>query len=204
MISNYLLLLYKQFCNSVGKKYCEYNILNDPDFAPWIINLKKSSQEYADYLSYLGLFSNKNGIVEINKGKFDTLGLEEISIVSPFAQTIDLKNRSLFVSDSIPIIQSGPTLYDASNVDYFITHNPYSIYYTGELDQIHMLGHNICFGVFGKEDDSDKILKLKELERFASTLDEQCGVYYETNNDYYFGCVKSERKIKVNKLIKTR
>lgn len=204
MILNYLLLLYKQFCDSIGKEYCEYNILNDQDFAPWLLNLKKTSIEYASFLDYLGVLNSSYGLVEINKGKFDTLGSEGISIVSPFAETMDLKNRNLFISENIPIIQSGATLYDATNVDYFMTHNPYSRYYIGELDQIHMLGHNICFGVFGKEDDSDKILKLKELERFASSLDEQCGVYYETNNDYYFGCVKSERKIKVNKLIKTR
>lgn len=204
MSSNYLLLLYKQFCDSICKEYCEYNILNDQEFAPWLLNLKKSSVEYACFLEYLGVLSSSYGLVEINKGKFDTLGPEGISIVSPFAETMDLNNRSLFISENIPIIQSGPTLYDATNVDYFMTHNPYSRYYIGDLEQIHMLGHNICFGVYGKESDFDKIQKLKKLERFAISLDEQCGVYYETNNDYYFGCVKSERKTKVKRLTKTR
>lgn len=204
MISNYLLLLYKQFCNSIGKEYCEYNILNDQYFASWLLNLKKSSIEYANFLEYLGVLNNSYGLVEINKGKFDTLGSEGISIVSPFAETMNLKNIRLFISENIPVFQSGPILYDATNVDYFMTHNPYSRYYIGELNQIHMLGHNICFGVFGKEDDYDKILKLKELENFASSLDEQCKVYYETSNDHYFGCVKSERKIKVKKMIKTK
>lgn len=202
MISNYLLLLYKQFCDSIGKKCCEYNILSDQDFAPWLLNLKEGTREYSAFLEYLGVLNNSYGLVELNKGKFDTLGIDEIAIVSPFAETMDLKTRSLFVSENIPIIQSGPSLYDASNVDSFLTHNPYSRYYIGCMDQVHLLGNNICLGVFGKKEDSDKILKLKELERFASLLDEQCEVYYDTNNDYYFGCVKSERKVK--KLIKTK
>ena len=202
MISNYLLLLYKQFCDSIGKKFCEYNILKDQDFVPWLINLKKDSMEYVKFLNDLGLLSDRNMTVEINKGKFDTLGLEDISIVSPFAETMKLKNRSLFISNNIPIIQSGPTLYDASNVEYFMTHNPYNNYYIGNLDKLHLLKYDVCLGVFGREEDYDKSLKIKMLKEFASSLDDQFGIYYETNNSCYFGCVKSERKIK--RLVKTK
>ncbi len=198
----YMLLLYKQFCDSLGKKFNKVNIIDDNDFASWIINMQKASKEYISFLNYIGVINNQNILAEINKGKYDSLFLNDILIVSQFAKTMNLNDSKLLICDNIPIIQSGSILYDSSNIDFFITHNPYNSYYLSDLDQVHLLGCNICFGMFGKIHDSDRLLKLRSLKQFAGSLDEQFKIYYDTNNDYYFGCIKSQRK--VMKLVKTK
>ena len=202
IISKYILLLYKQFCDSLGKKFNEVNVFEDNDFISWIINMQKVSKEYINFLSYIGVVNNQNILVEVNKGKYDSLFLNDILIVSQFAKTMNLNDSKLLICDNIPIIQSGSILYDSSNIDFFITHNPYNSYYLSDLDQVHLLGCNICFGMFGKIHDSDRLLKLRSLKQFAGSLDEQFKIYYDTNNDYYFGCIKSQRK--VMKLVKTK
>ena len=160
-MSKYILFLYKQFCDSLGKEFDEVNIFEDNDFISWIINMQKVSKEYVNFLSYIGVVNNRNILAEMNKGK-----------------------------------------YDSSNIDFFITHNPYNPYYLSNLDQIHLLGYNICLGMFGKVHDSDRVLKLRLLKQFADNLDEQFKMYYDTNNDCYFGCIKSKRKVK--NLVKTK
>lgn len=202
IISNYILLLYKQFCDSLGKKFNKVNIFEDNDFISWIINMQKVSKEYISFLSYIGVVNRQNILAEINKGKYDSLALNNLLIVSQFAKTMNFNDSRLFVGNNIPIIESNSTLYNASNVDFFITHNPYSTYYFSNLNQIHLLGYNICFGMFGKIYDSDKMTKLRVLKQFADGLDNQYKIYYDTNNDCYFECIKSQRKIK--KLVKTK
>lgn len=196
IISNYILLLYKQFCDSLGKKFNKVNIFEDNDFISWIINMQKVSKEYISFLSYIGVVNKQNILAELNKGKYDSLILNDILIISQFAKTMNLNDSKLLICDNIPIIQSGSILYDSSNVDFFITHNPYSSYYLSNLEQIHLLGYNICFGMFGKVHDLDRLLKLRSLNQFANNLDDQFQMYYDTNNDCYFGCIKSQRKVK--------
>lgn len=164
--------------------------------------MQKVSKEYINFLSNIDVVNNQNLLVEFNKGKYDSLAINNIFLVSLFAETMNCNNRELFTLNNIPIIQSGTTLYNASNVDYFITHNPYSTYYLSNLDQIHLLGYNICFGMFGKIYDSDRLQKLNILKKFADSLNDQFQMYYETNNDCYFGCIKSQRKNK--KLVKIK
>lgn len=164
--------------------------------------MQKVSKEYINFLSDIDVVNNQNLLAELNKGKYDSLVVNNIFLVSLFAETMNCNNRELFTLNNIPIIQSDTTLYDASNVDYFITHNPYNSYYLSDLDQVHLLGCNICFGMFGKIHDSDRLLKLRELKQFTDNLDDQLKMYYDTNNDYYFGCIKSQRK--VMKLVKTK
>ena len=164
--------------------------------------MQKVSKEYINFLSDIDVVNNQNLLAELNKVKYDSLAVNNIFLVSLFAETMNCNNRELFTLNNIPIIQSDTTLYDASNVDYFITHNPYSAYYLSNLDQIHLLGYNICFGMFGKKYDSDKLQKLNTLKIFADSLNDQFQMYYETSDDCYFGCIKSQRKIK--KLVKIK
>lgn len=164
--------------------------------------MQKVSKEYINFLSDIDVVNNQNLLAELNKGKYDSLAVNNIFLVSLFAETMNCNNRELFTLNNIPIIQSDTTLYDASNVDYFITYNPYSAYYLSNLDQIHLLGYNICFGMFGKKYDSDKLQKLNTLKIFADSLNDQFQRYYETSDDCYFGCIKSQRKIK--KLVKIK
>ena len=161
--------------------------------------MQKVSKEYINFLSYIGVVNNQNILVEVNKGKYDSLFLNDILIVSQFAKTMNFNDSKLLICDNIPTIQSGSILYDSSNIDFFITHNPYNPYYLSNLDQIHLLGY---FGMFGTIHDPDRLLKLRVLKQFAGSLDEQFKIYYDTNNDCYFGCIKSQRKIK--KLVKTK
>lgn len=194
MYFNYILNLYKQYCESIGKEYCKTKILYDNDFIFWILSLKENTKEYILFLKYLNSLDNEKEIIEINKGKYDSLKLDEIAIISPFAETMNLKNGNILIHNDVPIIQLETQLYDASNVDCFITYNPYSDFYISNLDQINLLGYNICLGVYGKKEDNDKEQKLSIIKKYEDTLDD-VSVEYETDKDNYFCLLKSDRKI---------
>lgn len=194
MYSNYILNLYKQYCESNGKEYCKTKILYDNDFLFWISSLKESTKEYISFLEYLYLLNNEKEIIEINKGKYDSLKLDGLTMVSQFAETVNLKNGNILINNNVPIIQLETQLYDASDTNCFITHNPYSDFYISNLDQVHLLGYDICLGVYGKKDDNDKELKLNLINRYENILGD-VSVEYETTKDNYFCLLKSNRKI---------
>lgn len=48
----YILMLYKQYCESVGKPYDEYNIITDNEFVIYLSLLKKQISNYEKYWFY--------------------------------------------------------------------------------------------------------------------------------------------------------
>ena len=69
-----------------------------------------------------------------------------------------------------------------------------SDFYISNLDQIHLLGYDICLGVYGKNDDNDKELKLNLIKKYENILGD-VSVEYETTKNNYLCLLKSNRKI---------
>lgn len=200
MKSEYLFCLYYQYCKSVGKKYDKFNILNDTDFVEWVSRLYKQTKMYGDYLSFLDINLSSETAIEINKGKYDSLGLKLVSVVSSFGETFGLNNGKLIIYDDRPLVLMSSSIFKANNCDLFLTHNPYDICDIDKIKQLHDTGLNICLGMYGHISDKDRETKVKKLHSMADGTIDGLGFYYDTVDDDYFACVKSERKVR--KLIK--
>lgn len=202
MKSKYILLLYKQYCESVGKQYDKFNIITDTEFIIYLSLLTKRTIDYGNYLNYLGLCLTNDTTIELNKGKYDSLGKELVTIVSPFAETLDCQNSDLVVCDNNPIVIMGTSVFTADNCDLFITHNPIVRHSISDIALLHNIGANVCIGIHGKISDKDRDIKLKMLEDCATEMYDDIGFYYDTEGDNYYSCIKSERKIKKHILTK--
>lgn len=196
MKSKYMLLLYKQYCESVGKKYDKFNIITDTEFIIYLSLLTKCTINYGNYLNYLGLCLTNDTTVELNKGKYDSLGKELVTIVSPFAETLDYQNSELLVCDNNPIVIMGTSVFTVDNCDLFVTHNPIIRSSVSNITLLHNIGANVCIGIYGKISDKDKKEKFKMLKDCAEKMSNNIGFYYDTEGDNYYSCIKSERKIK--------
>lgn len=195
MKSKYILLLYKQYCDSIGKEYDYLNITKDNNFVIWLYSLLKQTIDYSKYLSYLGVNLFNKTAIELNKGKYDSFGKESIMIVSPFAETLGSQNSEIIVVDNTPLVITEKSIF-TPDYDLFLTHNPLNNCNINDLISLHNNGSNICIGVYGTTSDKDRKEKLKMLRNLSLELTNGIQFYYDTDNDNYCGCIKSERKIK--------
>lgn len=202
MKSKYLLFLYKQYCESVGKKYDKFNIITDTEFIIYLGLLTKRTINYGNYLNYLGLCLTSDTTIELDKGKYDSLGNELVTTVSPFAETLDCQNSELIVRNNRPIVIMGTSVFSADNCDLFVTQNPIVKSSIKNIILLHNIGIDVCIGVYGTMDDKDRNSKLKILEYMAEKMSDDIGFYYDTEENTYFSCIKSERHVKKHILTK--
>ena len=202
MKSKYILSLYKQYCSSKGKTYDKFNILNDIDFLVWIKSLHNQTIIYSDYLRYLNVSLSKDSTIEDDKGKYDSIGEKLTTIVSPFAETLGYQNSQMLVTDEGPLIFMGSSIFNANGCDLFLTHNPFNLVIINKMALLHNIGLNICFGVYGNVTDADKELKLKTIEELFEKVSDGLEIYYDTLDDNYFACIKSERNVKKKTLVR--
>lgn len=195
MSSRYILYLYKQYCSSIGKEFNKLNIFIDFDFIDWLEEINNNTNIYRTYLESLNIELGCFSAVEIGKGKYDSLGKENVSIVSPFAETLGLQKSSLIIHNDEPIIVSNSSIYKIDECNLFLTHNPFSENDIKNMIMIHNIGLNICLGIYGDNNDKDRIEKLKILKNIMEQLDNDLKFYYDTQDINYFACIKSERKV---------
>lgn len=117
--------------------------MTDKEFIIFLSLLTKQTINYGNYLNYLNLCLNNNTTIELNKGKYDSLGNELVTIVSPFAETLGLKNSELLVYDSNPFIVMGISVYSLDNCDLLITHNPIFRNSLNDIILLHNIGANV-------------------------------------------------------------
>lgn len=198
----YILYLYKQYCSSLGKEYNQLNIFSDFDFIVWLELLNKQTYLYRTYLDSLDIRLGNDSTIEIGKGKYDTLGKDTVTIVSPFAETLELQNSRLIIRNEEPLVIVESSIYSAGECNSFFTHNPFDISDIENLSLLHNIGLNICLGVYGKISDKDRISKIKMLKKASENMNDDITLFYDTKDDNYFGCIKSDRKVKRKVLMK--
>ena len=196
MKSEYLFCLYKQYCQSIGMKYDIYNIFSDANFINWVSGLYKQTKLYGDYLLSLDVNLSCETTIEINKGKYDSLGLELVSVVSSFGEMFRLNNSRLIIYGGKPLVLMCSSIFKVDSCDLLLTHNPYDMYDIDKIKQLHDMGLNICLGMYGQISDKDREAKIKKLYSMANETTDGLSFYYDTANDAYFTCIKSERKVK--------
>ena len=122
-------------------------------------------------------------------------------VISPYADTLLLKNSRLVRVCDKTIIAVGNKFLYPSCVDTFITHNPYDEFLIHDWDRIHCAeGFDIGIGVYGNSYDEDKSDKIKMLSRiygklkFGSSGSSVIDFELDTDRDKYFGLVSAKSK----------
>ena len=202
MFNRYLLNLYKQYCDARG-------VIRNPfdgkdlsyDFLEWITTNKLMTKEYSDYLLYLGYLESKT-VAEVGKGRYDSIASQEIATISPYADTLELPKRELFIIVDVPLIEESGKIV-LLNQQVLLTHNPYDEMRIMNWSRVHNMGnYDISIGMFGKVYDEDFSKKVKLIEEISKRMTEDHVLDYDTDKDKYFCSLNSKRKVKLKSLIR--
>jgi len=196
MLNKYLLCLYHQYCMSKGN-ICVYDDLSklSYEFTEWISKNRLLAHEYLDYLKYLEVVPNDN-IIEIGKGRYDSISNQEMEIVSPFANSLGFENSEFLIIGTIPIIEKQKEIFVA-NTDILLTHNPYFLESIFNWSKIHnSKKYDISVGMYGSIYDKDYEEKIKILKILANQMSDDYRFDYDTDKDKYFCSLNSDRKTK--------
>lgn len=198
----YLYLLLKQFNNAKGYKNPDVSSKQYlQEFMNWLAELKKQKSQYIEYSNAFGIDLFKSYFLEINKGKLDTI-LGDERVISPFAYTMGQKNKEFIAYRGEPYILSGSRFEKGKAYDTYCTHNPYDMSYFGDLDRLHNSGYFVCFGMYGKNSDCDKGIKLQFVSEKVKEMGYDYAFEYDTDGEKYYSIVFSKQKI--NEKILTR
>lgn len=198
----YFLYLYKQYCNSIGKEFNKLNLFNDEDFIYWVIQRNKQTNIYKSYIETIGIKLEHSYDIEIGKGKYDSLGKENVLMISPFAETSGLPKSNLIFYNEEPLIITDSAIYSIFEYTSFFIHNPFFKEDIRNIVIAHNMGFNICFGIYGNNSDKDKNKKLEMLKESTENMKNDFEFNYETEDTSYYACLISKRKIKRKVLIK--
>jgi len=206
MFSEYILSLYKQYCECNGKIPNIKELYELPnEFIAWLDTRQHLGKQYGEYISYLGIDSASMSIAEVGKGAYDTIFTEGMIIISPYAKTISKTQEpsSLIMLGNQPLIATKKNIIEPTCIDMFLTHNPHNEQLISHWHKIHNgNSHNICVGVYGKLYDKDRMEKIRMLERLSDKLEDDIEITYDEINDSYFYNIKSSRKILKKELIR--
>lgn len=204
MFERYLLCLFKQYCYAKGLDINNTNYMYSNEFGDWIVQNKSLLNNYMGYLYTLGFDYLSDDIVEIGKGKYDSISKQGINLISIFAETLGKINSRLFVDRGIPLIlnQNGIMIPEEHVI---LTHNPYFESEVLRWYSIHNFGEkNISIGMFGNLNDEDISRKVKLLEQLSKQMTDDYSFDYDTNDGNYFCSLNSKRNIQKRILTKTR
>ena len=177
--NKYYNVLFNSYCNARGIENNNKNLYSK-DFRIWI---KENTNELLDFWDYLQYLDLDNGLVEVGKGKLDSLYVCNVLIA---------KGQPIIKSFNKPGIRT-----EAINRT-FLTHNPYFENTINDWPEIPVNSeNNIIVGVYGKIDDEDKDQKEAMIEELANRINMDHLINFETDHDNYFASVTT---IKTKKL----
>lgn len=201
MMKKYILCLYKQYCNATG-----WDLGNSyaPEFVNWVCQNKILLDKYYSYLQEIGFAYSVDDVVEVGKGRYDSLAEYGIPVISEFAETLGQMNVPFLINEGLPfIVRKGKREIPQEHV--LLTHNPYLETELNNWPTIHNNGvKNISIGIFGKIIDENVREKLRLLEQLAKRMTGDYDFSYDIIDGNYFGSLNSKRHTKRLNLIKTR
>ena len=196
MLEMYLLCLFKQYCDARGLDINNMNNMYSSDFSDWIVQNKSLLSNYIDYLNTLGFGYPVGDVVEVGKGKYDSLSQYGVNVISTFAETVGKTNSRLFVDRGMPFILRQGRI-EISKEHIILTHNPYFESEVLGWYLIHNMGDkNISVGMFGKLGDVDTTRKVELLEKLSKQMTEDYSFDYDTDSNSYFCSLNSKRYVK--------
>ena len=187
--------LFGQFVKAKGIKNYTVNgsIINE--FTDWLMQMKVIGRSYADLLDYMDLDFMDDDCIEVGKSSKN-------SVVIPYETKIITDDKNLFsnidenrvmigdfhIFSGVPYLFSQYGIEAISNINTFMTQNPYSYYLLNNWSDLpNKKEADIIVGVYGHNSDKDKVYKIKSIENLKDRLNCQyTEEYYEHLNEYYY------------------
>ena len=177
----YMKLLFKQYVSAKGPNLDNMStreIMHE--YAEFISELNILGQNYLTILESMGININDKTVVEIGKGKLDTISKDKTTIITPYTEGFKKDNRTVLTSE-IKVCKYIPKLLDIDgrasidisslNIKTFITQNPYDGLSTSNFGQLaNNENYDVIIGVYGDTSDRNYMKKVEELKRLKSKL----------------------------------
>lgn len=199
----YIKNLMQQFINSKGIKNIDINSrMFKQEFVMWIDEMNNLSEGYIQLLNLMGIPYDNSEMVEIGKGKYDSVVLNNGStiLLTPYiTEKVNnpICNYEFTVSDKKPaVVKDGKSRI--LSIQNIMTHNPYTEADIYNWEQLHNNDScQVTIGIYGKNNDKDKNSKIKLLEQFKKEL--YIGFNednYEANGNYYYSITSHGKTLK--------
>ena len=129
-----------------------------PDFGDYVTLYDQVKEYYLDHLIEEKIDVDNKNTLEINKGVFDSIATTNTTLVSKYAETMDLCNSLLYRSGNrVYIISESGAIRKIDEGSTIIVHNPYDvkeILYT--LEVLAELDFNVVLGTWGIQELNKK------------------------------------------------
>ena len=210
LTKEYLNNLKIQFRSATGY---DKRIVEDDMFLDWLIGRDSILSEYRELLKCLDFKINHPHTAELGKGFLDSVVMnkDQTTIITPYSYGLNRFWNSKVIKGKLDLVGSENQKNDikngilTSNLDGFITQNPYSI---SELELFKVLcdlyKYKIVLGVYGNDKDLDKDKKIRMLQEFKKQLSSyNKDEYIRINNDYFYVITtKTRYKVKEKRLVR--
>ena len=200
----YLNELFKQYADTVGG-ITKFSKEIDDDFISFVARNYYICNEYKKYLQYLGIDIFNSQVLEINKGKYDSISCDSgnIMVISNYGETLGLKNYTFSLLTDEVKEEVYPLYFDENKNIYIVdssiilTHNPYDYLSIRNWFKLHNVGkYDISIGMYGDIADKNKDFKINILKNIYSDMNDDCSFDYDTDEGKYFCSLNSRRKVK--------
>lgn len=205
--------LFKEFFYYIIKQYVSIRGItyesqfNFSEFVKYLETLDSQTKSYRKYLSYLGIEINIPSTIELDKGLFDSVALDNTLRVSKFIPTklesLGLTKKGLLIENDEVIIINSNKMVERPFVDTLITHNPYVPIDISTFNKFAQ-SRRIAIGVYGSIYDKDKDYKLEEMEKLSKKIMVPLDVEFDIDNQNYFLVIMNKQKMLSKNLRKKR
>lgn len=199
----YMKLLFKQYVSAKGPNLDNMStreIMHE--YAEFISELNILGQNYLTILESMGININDKTVVEIGKGKLDTISKDKTTIITPYTEGLKKDNRTVLTSE-IKVCKYIPKLLDIDgrasidisslNIKTFITQNPYDGLSTSNFGQLaNNENYDVIIGVYGDTSDRNYMKKVEELKRLKSKLTQFKEKFEKQDGAYFYALIKTK------------
>ncbi len=203
-MEKYLDKLLKQFMEARGIRHANVNseeFVNE--FCSWIKENKLVSWKFITLLDYMNGQTYDSFSVEIGKGMYDSLvECTSTNIITPYSEGLENKTNGKVIKGEFSargfghgpaMVTNGKLELIGSNINRFITHNPYTQSDIRNWEMLHNSGKNIVVGVYGSIYDHDINKRLKQMKELKDKLLGEVNEEYGIIDDIYCYALSSKR-----------
>lgn len=199
----YMKLLFKQYVSAKGPNLDNMStreIMHE--YAEFISELNILGQNYLTILESMGININDKTVVEIGKGKLDTISKDKTTIITLYTEGFKKDDRTVLTSE-IKVCKYIPKLLDIDgrasidisslNIKTFITQNPYDGLSTSNFGQLaNNENYDVIIGVYGDTSDRNYMKKVEELKRLKSRLTQFKEKFEKQDGAYFYTLIKTK------------
>ena len=199
----YMKLLFKQYVSAKGPNLDNMStreIMHE--YAEFISELNILGQNYLTILESMGININDKTVVEIGKGKLDTISKDKTTIITLYTEGFKKDDRTVLTSE-IKVCKYIPKLLDIDgrasidisslNIKTFITQNPYDGLSTSNFGQLaNNENYDVIIGVYGDTSDRNYMKKVEELKRLKSRLTQFKEKFEKQDGAYFYALIKTK------------